>query len=228
MEGHSGMAADTKREDSAQIVTTLTTEHFTLQTARSATISDTNGRTSLYLNSVSSAIVALALIAQVSELGDAFSLFALILLPSLFFLGLVSHTRVLQSAIEDMQYARAINRIRHYYLEAAPHLAPYFLLSAHDDGPGTGRNMGITASPAQFLVTAAGTVAIINSIIGGVGAGLALHRFASPPLLTSTGMGVAVALVSAALHFRFERDQWRRFEERTPSLFPTPPGDTTR
>lgn len=221
------MAADTKREDSAQIVTTLTTEHFTLQTARSATISDTNGRTALYLNSVSSALVALGFIGQVSALGEAFFLFALILLPTLFVLGLITHARVLQSAIEDMQYARAINRIRHYYLEAAPHLAPYFLLSAHDDGPGTGRNMGITASPAQFLVTAAGTVAIINGVIGGVTAGLAVHRLLSFPIAASAIAGVAAALICATLLFRWEGSQWQRFEGRTPPLFPTPPGDKT-
>jgi hypothetical protein len=38
---------------------TLTTEHFTLQTARSATITDSNGRSALYLATVSSAVVAL-------------------------------------------------------------------------------------------------------------------------------------------------------------------------
>jgi hypothetical protein len=42
------------------IVTFMTTEHFVLQTARAATIAETNGRTALFLGSVSSVLVALA------------------------------------------------------------------------------------------------------------------------------------------------------------------------
>ena len=35
-----------------QLLLALTTEHFTLQTARSATIADSNGRSALYLSTV--------------------------------------------------------------------------------------------------------------------------------------------------------------------------------
>lgn len=43
------------------LLTALTTEHFVLQTARSTTVSEANGRSSLYLTSVSSALVALGI-----------------------------------------------------------------------------------------------------------------------------------------------------------------------
>jgi hypothetical protein len=43
-----------------RLLQALTTEHFTLQTARSATIMETNGRSTLFLSTVSSAVVALA------------------------------------------------------------------------------------------------------------------------------------------------------------------------
>jgi hypothetical protein len=39
-----------------------TTEHFNLQTARAATISEANGRASIYLAAVSSNLIALAFI----------------------------------------------------------------------------------------------------------------------------------------------------------------------
>jgi hypothetical protein len=45
-----------------RLLQALTTEHFTLQTARSATIMETNGRSALFLSTVSSAVVALAFI----------------------------------------------------------------------------------------------------------------------------------------------------------------------
>ena len=43
-------------ERQRQLLQALTTEHFTLQTARAATIADSNGRSALYLATVSSAV----------------------------------------------------------------------------------------------------------------------------------------------------------------------------
>ncbi|HEX3215024.1 MAG TPA: hypothetical protein VH016_20840, partial [Actinomycetota bacterium] len=95
----------------------LTTEHFTLQTARAVAVNEGNGRTALYIGALSSTLVALALVAQRSPLGHLFHVVALTVGPAVFFLGLVTYVRVLQSSIEDILYARAINRIRHYYTE---------------------------------------------------------------------------------------------------------------
>jgi hypothetical protein len=96
------------------LLTALTTEHFTLQGARSTTVSENAGRSSLYLTSVSSALVALGFIGQVSDVGETFRLFSLAVIPVLFWLGLLTFLRVLEKSIEDLYYARAINRIRHY------------------------------------------------------------------------------------------------------------------
>jgi hypothetical protein len=125
----------------------MTTEYTALHTARSATIFDANGRASLFLSSVASAVVALAFIGQVSGIGVAFYLFGLVLFATLCFLGVATFHRVLQSAIEDMAYAREINRIRHFYLEQAPQIAPYLLLSANDDQRGMLVNMRASPSP---------------------------------------------------------------------------------
>ncbi len=59
----------------------MTTEHFTLQTARSMTVSDSTGRASLFLGTVSSTLIALAFVGQSSQLGTPFYLFALVLFP---------------------------------------------------------------------------------------------------------------------------------------------------
>jgi hypothetical protein len=73
--------------------TFATTEHFNLQTARATTVSEANGRASIYLAALSSNLIALAFIGQVSRLGPAFYAFALILLPVLAFVGLVTFVR---------------------------------------------------------------------------------------------------------------------------------------
>src|ERR687887_653012 len=101
----------------------LTTEHFVLQTARAATIQEANWRASLFLTAVSSATMALAFVAQVTKMGQGFVLFCMILLPCVYFIGLVTFVRTVQVAIEDMVHARGMARIRHYYLELAPSMA---------------------------------------------------------------------------------------------------------
>src|SRR6266516_3339596 len=119
-------------ELSSQIVTMLTTEHYNLQTGRSMTVADANGRCTLFIGAVSGALIAIAFTGQVSRMGTAFFVFSLVRLPSLFLMGLITFERVLQSAIEDLTYARAITRIQHIYMEHAPQLRPSFLLAVDD------------------------------------------------------------------------------------------------
>src|SRR5918995_853184 len=83
----------------------LTTEQFNLQTARMGTIAEANGRSTLYLGTLSSTVIAIAFVGQANELGDSFYLFALTLLPPLFLLGVFSYLRLVQTSIEDMVYA---------------------------------------------------------------------------------------------------------------------------
>jgi hypothetical protein len=83
-------------------VTFVTTEHFTLQGARSPTISESTGRASAFLGAVSGGLVALGLVAAAAKTGVAFYMSGLILLPALAFVGLATLHWVLQSGIEDL------------------------------------------------------------------------------------------------------------------------------
>jgi hypothetical protein len=75
----------------------MTTEHYNLETGRATTISDANGRASIFLGTVSTSLVELAFVGQISRsatgLGQAFYVFGLVLFPSLVFLGLVTFAR---------------------------------------------------------------------------------------------------------------------------------------
>jgi hypothetical protein len=204
-----------------QILQFMTTEHFTLQTARSATVAEANGRAVLFMGSVSSAVVALAFIGQVSGMGEAFFLFGLVLFPSLFFLGIVTFDRVLQTALEDWVYACEINRIRHYYVELAPEIKRYFIQSTHDDKPGALQGIGINPSKWQHFLTSAGMVAVINSVLAGVFAGM-LFRFAfSLPIYTAAGSGLAVFVVSVVVLQRYQLNKFALVESRLKMLFPS-------
>src|SRR5437762_3615560 len=111
-------------ELTSQLVAIMTTEHYNLQTGRSMTIAEANGRASLFVGAVSSGLIALALVAQLSHLGTAFFVFSLVVLPTLLFMGLITFRRVMQAGLADVTYARGINRIRHLYLEYAPEMQP--------------------------------------------------------------------------------------------------------
>ena len=188
----------------SEILQILITEHTNLQAVRSATIFEANGRTTLFLGAVSSSIVALAFIGQMSELGQAFFLFALILLPSLIFLGLVTFIRVNQTGIEDMISSRGINRIRHYYTEVAPLVENYFILSTHDDMLGYLQNLGGQASIFQQFVSTAGLVSVINSILTAVFVGLLTFSLFNASLLVCLTAGVVVFAASVTLYMRYQ------------------------
>ena len=209
-------------ELSSQLVAIMTTEHYNLQTARSMTISEANGRSSLFVGAVSSGLVALAFVGQISHLGTAFFVFSLVVLPTLFLMGLITFERVLQSGTADMMYARGINRIRHLYLEYAPQMQPYLILSAHDDREGTQSQEAMHTSWVQVFLSTASMIAVINSVLVGsfVGLLLAVLTF---PLWIGASVGVVVFLVSLGLHQRYQSEQWTRMERSLPILFPSQP-----
>ena len=106
--------------------TALATEHSNLQVARTGTIAEANGRSTVYLGTLSSAAIAIDFIGQANELGDAFYLFALTLLPPVFLLGVFTYIRLVQTAIENQVYIVASFRIREYFVRLDPAAAPYF------------------------------------------------------------------------------------------------------
>src|SRR6266545_897 len=200
-----------------RLLQALTTEHFTLQTARSATIMETNGRSALFLSTVCSAVVALAFIGQVADDGQPFFLFALAVLPTLFVLGLLTYLRLAQNASEDLLYARAISRIRRFYLDLDPAAPSWFLLGGHDDIHGATANMGLMSSSRHLLSHATTMVAVTTSMIGGVFVALAVGG------LGAGRVSVAGVLVSVALTAALWRDQarrWRTAEQSVPSPYP--------
>lgn len=72
----------------------LGAEFGMLQSARGGTISESSSRSGLYMTTLSSSVVALALVAQASRFGQAFFIFALAVLPVVFFLGITHQWRV--------------------------------------------------------------------------------------------------------------------------------------
>jgi hypothetical protein len=221
---------DTQRDErsealQAHIIQCLTTEHFALQTGRAMTVADASSRSMLFLGTISSTLIALAFIGQISHLGTAFFLFALVLFPSLLFLGLVTFERVLQSAIEDIVCGRGINRIRHFYVELAPQVKDYFILSIHDDEAGVHGNMGMQMSWWQLFLTTAGMIAVIDSLLAGAFTALLLYQLFGSPLLPCLSIAIVIFLVVVVAHQRYQWGCWRQADRHLNVLFPSDAGD---
>jgi hypothetical protein len=182
-----------------------TTEHFNLQTARAVTVSEANGRASIYLAALSGNLIALAFVGQVSRLGAAFYAFALILLPVLAFVGVVTFVRLVQSSIEDLAFANRIALLRSFYLRIAPELGPYLVVARPSASAPAGEER-LAPSTRQLTLTVAGMVAVVNSVVVAVCAGLLLEVAG----VHSLAIPVAVGAVTGAGAFTLQERHHRR------------------
>jgi hypothetical protein len=185
--------------------TFATTEHFNLQTARAVTVSEANGRANIYLAALSTNLIALAFIGQMSRLGVAFYAFALILLPVLAFVGVVTFVRLVQSSIEDIAYAHRIGLLRDFYLRLSPELEPYVVVvrGTRSAAPFDGERLA--ASAWQLTLTAAGMVAVVNSVVVGACIGLVLEAAGVDSLAIPVAVGAAIGAGAFSLHERHHR-----------------------
>ena len=186
--------------------TFATTEHFNLQTARAITVSEANGRASIYLAALSGNLIALAFVGQMSRLGAAFYAFALILLPVLAFVGVVTFLRLVQSSIEDIAYANRIALMRSLYLRVAPELEPYLVVARPAaSAPAPARGERLAPSAWQLTLTAAGMVAVINSVVVAACAGLVLEAAGVHSLAIPVAAGAVIGAGAFSLHERHHR-----------------------
>jgi hypothetical protein len=193
----------------AAAVSLATTEIFALQGARSSTISESTGRASMFLSAVSGGLVALGLVATATHVGTAFYAFGLVLLPTLTFIGLVTFERVLQTGIEDHDYARRISRLRAFNFDAAPELAAYMPRVTLQDrvsarGLSGGRRLGYR--------TVAGMVAVITSVLAGSTIAVLVAVISSHWLAASLATGALVAIGIVLALMEYQRLAWLRYE----------------
>lgn len=203
-----------EQSEQAALLTALTTEHFVLQTACSSTISEAAARSTLYVMTLSSSLVAMGFLSQSKEL---FVPFALTVLPAVFLLGLFTVVRLVDTGLESMQYLTGIARIRGFYRTLGPEAARQF--SAE-------RGRWPEADPAAlrlgawfaFLGTTGSMIAVINSVVGGAAVALVIPLFnpESPGWFGITA-GVFSALLLTAAFLVYQRWRFAVFNAATSS-----------
>jgi hypothetical protein len=203
----------------------LSTEHWSLLASRSLAWNEIFSRAGMYLSTLSAAMVALGLIAGVSGFEDAFFAFAFVVLPVVLFVGAGTWIRMGASNYHDAMTIFGMNRIRGAYLEIAPDLEPYFVMGVHDDPEGIGITMGVppgTPAIAHLLASTPFLVVVLNGVVAGAIAALALVRFGHADGSVTVFGGLAVAAATALVQVVDARRRIRQGQAVVKPLFPTP------
>jgi hypothetical protein len=226
-EGGSALAAI----DDPRALQILTTEHWSLLTARSLVYNETFARGGMFLTFLSATLLVLGLISTATGFSDAFLSVAAILLTLDLFIGLASLGRINGASNEDIRYLQGMNRLRHAYHEMVPDLDRYFISAHHDDmrsvlehyGP---TNMSELRGVLHGFTTMPGMIAVIcNAVLGGLLAILVLLATHEPGVAGITGLlGFILSFViGAAIAVRGVKRFLASFEARFPAPGTEPP-----
>jgi hypothetical protein len=213
-------------------LTILTTEHWSLLSARSLVYNEAFARTGMYLTFLSASLVALALLGQAMGFDRDFLGLAAVILGFDVFIGFATLGRVASASNDDLRCIAGMNRIRHAYLEIGPGLQPYFITSSYDDLKGILSTYGepVGERPSMFLgfvhglTTTDGMVTMITIGVAAIlGAVVALLLGATPNMAIAAGLGTLIVLVVVMSVVSFRN--FARFGARLGPRFPTPPAD---
>ena len=182
-------------------LTILTTEHWSLLTARSLVYNEAFARAGMFLTFLTGSLVALGFVSQASGFNREFLIVAAAVLGFDLLIGLATLGRLVSATAEEFRSLQGMTRLRHAYLEMVPDLARYFSTSAHDDIAGvldvygaTGRQPFALANLVHGLTTAPGMTGMICSVVGGALAA-ALLMLADASALVAIGAALLTATV---------------------------------
>ena len=212
--------------DRTHLLAIATTEQYILTMNRSNTMSDLSQRAGMFFTSVSSALVALALVAQATKFGWTFQVVSCAIFATLYILGLQTYVRSIQQSIEDMHLACGVNRMRHLYTEVIPSSAPYFLSSVHDDYRGLLVDMGLRSHWYQRWITTAAAISLVQGALGGAAAGIIALTFFRAPMLVTVVVAFSAFLASLLILKLIDNQVRAQSLDHAP-MFPSPSGTPT-
>jgi hypothetical protein len=215
--------------DDPRTITLLTTEHWSLLSARSLAYNEAFVRAGMFLTFLSMSFVALALLAQAMSFGRDFLSVAALVLAFDFVIGLTTYLRIGGTGVDDLRALHGMARIRHAYTQITPMVTPYFTSPTHDDIDAVTTAYGPISDrlPGQIiygLTTSLGMVGLIVAMVGGVLVAvlamiIGLDRGPSIWVGVAGGVVVLVGLIAYAA-VTIPREQ-----ARFTALFPTPDAD---
>jgi hypothetical protein len=212
----------TTEEDLARRTQLLAAEHYSLLATRSMSWNEAFSRTSTFLSTLSAGTVSLALAGPAMAFGSAFTLFALVILSVILFLGIATYVRLVQVNNEDLYWVYGMNRIRGAYARMVPGIEHEFITGHSVDAAGFARTFGAInvttqVSALHALITTPAIVGVIASVVFGVIVGLVTAQIAASEVVAVLA-GAAGAVVGILLMLRYGMREYRKFVARMSSL----------
>jgi len=205
----------------------LSTEHWSLLASRSLAWNESFSRAGMFLSTLTGAIVALALVAQATDFGDGFRIFALVILPVVLFIGLTTLIRLGIANYHDGLTVIGMNRIRAAYFERVPEVQRYFVMPGTDDTESTWRAMGMDIGfplPVVLIASAPAIIGVLNSVVAG-----SIGAIAAIQLGADTAVALIVAVIIFAALFAgqtlFGRREALRDRPEFAPMFPAEPAE---
>jgi len=208
-------------------LTILTTEHWSLLTARSLVYNEAFARAGMFLTFLTGTLVALGFVSQGSGYTSEFLLLATVLLGFDLFIGLATLGRISSASAEEIRAMQGMNRLRHAYLEMVPTIEPYFSTSPHDDLQGildgaTPERPTFLGNFAHGMTTTPGMVGTITAAVGGAFAAAFVLLLGASPMIGIVAGLAAFAILAAVIWLAALR-QFQAIERLLEIRFPAPP-----
>lgn len=176
-----------------------------MQTQRAATISEANGRASIFLGALSAGLIALGFYGHAGHSAGTTTFYTLVL-SSLAFLGVVTFVRCLEISIDDWQFIGRISKLRATYAELVPELADLLLVTA-----GAEQAVAMLTprrQPFQRMLSVAGSIGVITSVVIGADVGVLAYGLRAP-LAAALPAGVTTGIIALFASVRFQSSRWK-------------------
>jgi hypothetical protein len=180
----------------------LTTEHWSLLSARSLAYNEAFSRAGMFLSFLSATLIVIGFLIASDSFSEAVLPVVALLLAVDLFIGGATAGRLAGASTEEFTAIRGMNRIRHAYADMSPGIERYFVTPIHDDARGVLASFGDSSKASPFLgiahslTTAIGMVVVIDLVLFG-----ALLSVIAAGVGLSTGVAIAFGVAGFLVTF---------------------------
>ena len=218
----------TRAIDDPRALTILTTEHWSLLSARTLVYNEAFARGGMFLTFLSATLVALGLVSTATGFSRPFLYIAASVLAVDLFIGLATLGRVASATADDLRYLAGMNRLRHAYHEIVPGLEKYFISGQHDDIRGLFEVYSTTdevmSAPGILhgLTTTPGMLGAICAVVAAALAGVLTLLFSESTMIAGI-VAFAVLVIGNVLAVVLMGRKIAQFGKSLNPVFPRPP-----
>jgi hypothetical protein len=204
-----------------QTVDFMLAEYSTLRESRHRLESVGENRVNFFLAIVSGAIVGLGLVNQLPGPTDIIYFVNIAIFISIFLLGLITFARMVERSINDIQYARAMNRIRRYFVDRNTTIEKYLWFPITDDKPSLHFSVFNFKTRRLSMIGLAPMIAIVNSMIALLGLSLLARVVWNLQIGWSLIIGIIAFVIVISAQFSYQASRIKAKNKEIDVHFPS-------